>query len=33
MAAHDLSVPWYIKNELTSTIKTNEQLNKFYKSL
>ena len=33
MAAHDLSVTWYIKNELTSTIKTNEQLNKFYKSL
>lgn len=33
MAAHDLTVPWYNKNELTSTIKNSFQLNKFYECL
>jgi len=33
MAAHDLTVPWYIKTELTSTIKNEYQLKKFYECL
>ena len=33
MAAHDLTVPWYIKNELTSTIKNDKQLKSFYECL
>lgn len=33
MAAHDFTVPWYIKNELTSTITNTIQLNNFYKCL
>ena len=33
MAAHDLTVPWYIKNELTSTIKNEKQLKNFYQCL
>lgn len=33
MAAHDLTVPWYITNELTSTVKNNIQLKKIYEYL
>ena len=33
MAAHDLTVPWYIRGSLTSTIKTQKQINLFLKSL
>lgn len=33
MASHDLTVPWYIKNELTSTIKLHRQLKTFYECL
>ena len=33
MAAHDLTVPWYVKNELTSTIKNEYQLKKLYQCL
>ena len=30
---YDLTVPWYMKKELTSTIKTVGQLNSLYKCL
>ena len=33
MAAHDLTVPWYNKNSLTSTIINNAQLKKLYECL
>lgn len=33
MAAHDLTVPWYEKNHLTSTIINNTQLKKLYEYL
>jgi len=33
MAAHYLTVPWYIKGELTSTLKTESQINEFLKAL
>lgn len=33
MAAHDLSVPWYDKSMVTSTIKDNRQLERFYDEL